>query len=306
MNNHSRRHFMTTGMAAAAMMGLSPGQPAHAIRPIQRIGGPRFKTSCAAYSYRELLQNGSMTIMDFLDECAMMGLDAAEPTSYYFPNDVSDAYLYEVKAKAFRLGLSISGTAIGNTFTHPPGDQRNQQLEHCKTWVDRAAVLGAPVIRIFAGNASEGLSEREARNNAIDTIEAACEYAGSKGVFLALENHGGVVATPTGMLEIVREVQSPWFGVNLDTGNFHSEDPYGDLAAIAPYAINVQLKVEMQYQGESTPADFERLFNILLDAGYRGYVALEYEAEADPMTAIPQYVQVMQKAAYRAQMTASL
>ena len=85
----------------------------------------------------------------------------------------------------------------------------------------------------------------------------AATYAGKYGVFLALENHGGLTTEVDGMLAIVRSIQSPWFGVNLDTGNFQSADPYGDLAKLAPYTINVQVKVVMHPEGQpSQPTDF--------------------------------------------------
>jgi sugar phosphate isomerase/epimerase len=115
-------------------------------------------------------------------------------------------------------------------------------------------------------------------------------YAAEKGVLLALENHGGITATPEQLLRLVQGVKGPNFGVNLDTGNFHGEDPYADLARLAPYAVNVQVKTEIQAAGKKKEdADLKRLIGILRDAGYRGYVALEYEATEDPKTAVPRH-----------------
>jgi sugar phosphate isomerase/epimerase len=77
-------------------------------------------------------------------------------------------------------------------------------------------------------------------------------------------------------------VNSPWFGVNLDSGNFQSDDPYGDLAKIAPYAVNAQIKVVMTSPAKKKePADYAKLAKILRDAHYRGYVVLEYEEAGD-------------------------
>ncbi|MCA9442997.1 MAG: TIM barrel protein, partial [Candidatus Omnitrophica bacterium] len=93
------------------------------------------------------------------------------------------------------------------------------------------------------------------------------------------------------LLAIVREVDSEWFGVNLDTGNFHSADPYQELEQAAPYAITVQVKVEVKPEGqEKQPADLERIIKILRGVGYRGFVAWEYEAAEDARTAIPGYL----------------
>jgi sugar phosphate isomerase/epimerase len=83
---------------------------------------------------------------------------------------------------------------------------------------------------------------------------------------------------------------SPWFGVNLDGGNFTTADPYADLARIAPYAINAQIKVEMSPEGKKEPADLARVVKILKDAHYRGFLVLEYEAREEPLEAIPGYL----------------
>jgi len=97
-------------------------------------------------------------------------------------------------------------------------------------------------------------------------------------------------------LKIVQGVDdSPWFGVNFDSGNFATADPYGDLEKIAPYAMNAQIKVEMSPNGKKEPADLERIVRILKDAKYRGYVVLEYEAEADPLKAIPEYLKQLRE-----------
>ncbi|OYV80148.1 MAG: hypothetical protein B7Z73_19100 [Planctomycetia bacterium 21-64-5] len=121
--------------------------------------------------------------------------------------------------------------------------------------------------------------------------------AGQHGVFLALENHGGLTTTLDGLLRLIGDVKSPWFGVNLDTGNFHSADPYADLARIASYAVNVQVKVSMNPGGgKKEPADFRRLAKILTDSGYRGYVVLEYEEREDPRQACPRHIDELRAA----------
>jgi len=277
------------------------GRPAQAIEPIKRSGPPRLKLSIAGYSYRKLLtaKEKPMTLDDFIEKGAELGLDAVEPTSYYF-KDTSPKYLRHLRSKAFRLGLDISGTAVGNDFGHPPGPKRDQQIAHVKKWIEHAEILGAPVIRIFAGHAKKGQAPDEAHKLMVEGIEACCAYAGEHGIYLALENHGGPTVTAEAMLKIVKDVQSPWFGVNLDTGNFRSADPYADMAAVAPYALNVQVKVELRVAGKAEPSDYKRIVKILRDAGYRGYLALEYEAREDPLSAIPRHVAALREAIHGA------
>jgi sugar phosphate isomerase/epimerase len=120
-------------------------------------------------------------------------------------------------------------------------------------------------------------------------MEECCDYAGRHGVVLGIENHGGIVAKPEQLLSIVREVKSPWLGINLDTGNFNTEDPYADFTRCAPYAVNVQVKGEIRRAGQtkSEPADLKRFCHILRDANYQGWVALEYESAMDPWVAVP-------------------
>lgn len=290
-----RRGFLTNcATAAAAICGVSKlASSASAIEPIVRNGTPKFKFSLAAYSYRDLLtgEPPQLTLTDFVDDCAEMGLEGTELTSYYFPEPTTYDYVRTLKQHCFKLGLDVSGTAIRSEFGYPDGELRQQQVDWVKRWVDYSEALGAPVIRIFAGYQQEGVSLEKTHELMVSGIEECCEYAGQHGVHLALENHGGPTSTAEGMLAFVRDVQSPWFGVNLDTGNFTSNDPYGDLTKLAPYALNVQLKVAIPDPQENKhPSDYSRLAQILRDAGYRGYIVLEYEESGDPRVECPKQI----------------
>lgn len=298
MERFDRRQFLGASAATAALAAGLPSV-ARAIEPIARDGQPKFKFSLAAYSYRGLLSGKSpqLKLEDFILDCARLGLEGTELTSYYFPKDVSPEQLRSYKRLAFSQGLDISGTAVGNEFSLPPGPKRDEQIAHVKHWVDNAAVLGAPVIRVFSGKVQKKQSEAEARKLAIQGLEECCDYAGKHGVFLALENHGGLTTEIDGILQLVRAVQSPWFGVNLDTGNFRSSSPYDDLAQLAPYAVNVQVKVMMKPAGGAAePADLSRLAKILRTSGYRGYIVLEYEEAEDPRQACPRYIEQLRRA----------
>ena len=294
----TRRDFLaasTGALISTACAGLGS-----AAVPPQRNGKPFMKLSLAAYSFNRYLprnwprprqSEASMSLVEFIDFCAELDLDATELTSYYFPADVTDEYLLGLKEQTFRLGLDISGTAIGNDFCVPEGDEREFQLGMTRQWIDYSAAMGAPVIRIFAGKVPQGESESTALDRCVAGINESLEYAAEKGVALALENHGGITATPQQLLAIVERIDdSPWFGINFDSGNFHTEDPYGDLEQIAPYAINAQVKVKVEVAGEEQPADLERVVGILKDADYRGYLVLEYEESHDPWETIPRYV----------------
>jgi len=298
MAHLSRRQFVT---GLASLSALPAVNTLSAAEPPVRNGQTHMKLSLAAYSFNRMLsrparnQAGSMTLDDFVEFCADLNLDGTELTSYYFPENVTSDYLLHLKQKTFQLGLDISGTAIGNDFCLPEGEARAAQISLCRTWIDHAALMGAPVIRIFAGKIPKGGTEAEALDRCVAGINECLEYAASKGVFLALENHGGITATPDQLLSIVKRVApSPWFGVNYDSGNFRTEDPYRDLEKIAPYAVNAQIKVSVTRNGKKEPADLKQMIQILKSAHYRGYVVLEYE-EKNPREDIPGFIQKLRE-----------
>lgn len=289
---------------AAAAFAAAPG--ALAVERFQRAGSPQLMLGLAAYSFRQYFTEGKgnepkadpakrIDMSRFIEYCAEQQC-AAECTSYYFPPKPTQAFLLELKRRAFLLGVEISGTAVGNTFTHRPGPKRDAEIASVKEWVDYAAVMGAPHIRVFAGNA-QGTSKEQAKELCIEALEECCDYAGKKGILLGIENHGGIVSECQDLLDIVRAVKSPWCGINFDTGNFHTADPYGDLERIAPYAVNVQWKAEIQPKSakQKQPADLKRIVKILRQANYRGYATLEYEAAEDPWTAVPRLLNQMRE-----------
>jgi sugar phosphate isomerase/epimerase len=300
MHTATRRQFLHSSLFAGAGLALG-ARPAAAVEPIRRNGRPsRIRLSLAAYSFRQELDlkrkpKPPMTLDDFIDLAAGLDLDAVELTAYYFPRTTPE-YLAHLKGRCTRLGLDVSGTAVGNNFCVADPAKLREQIDSVKMWVEHSARLGAKTMRIFAGNVPKGDSEEKARERCVGAIREACDHAGKYGVYLALENHGGITATADQVLALVKAVEHDWFGVNLDTGNFHTADPYADLARLAPYAVTVQLKTEIQRAGrKKEDADLGRLLAILREARYRGYVALEYEADEDARTAVPRHIDALQK-----------
>jgi sugar phosphate isomerase/epimerase len=293
----SRRRLLKLG--AAAGLALAPAGLL-ALEPFKRTGPSRLQLSLAAYSFREYFKDTSherqvqtdaakhIDLFQFIDYCVEHNCPAAELTSYYFPKETDESFLLKLRRHCFLRGIEVSGGAVGNTFTNPPGAKRDEQVRYVKQWVDNYAMLGAPHIRVFAGSAPRGVGKEEAGKICLAALEECAEYAGRKGIFLGLENHGGIVAEPDDLLEIVRTVKSPWVGINLDSANFHTDDPYRDFERCAPYAVNVQMKADIQPRGgKSRPADLPRLVRILRASNYQGYVALEYESAEDPWKAVP-------------------
>ena len=297
----SRRQF---GMFAAASVGACATTDVlgSASKPVPTRD---MKLSLAAYSFNRMLPRrgtaeqiaaAKMKLEDFIDYCAELGIEGTELTGYYFPKTITPQYLASIKQRTFRAGLDISGTAIGNDFCLPDGKARDAQLAMCREWIDHASAMGAPVIRIFAGKVPKGDSEEAAVERCVAGINESLKYAATKGVFLAMENHGGITATPDQMMKIVDGItDKTWFGLNFDGGNFRTDDPYRDLERIAPLAINAQLKVAVAPNGKKQPADFKRIVSMLRKHNYRGYVVLEYEEKADPKLEIPKLIKELRE-----------
>ena len=308
--NFNKRDFLKTIGAVSATAGLGVTLPVclPAASPVRRKGKPRLNLSLAAYSFRDYFNTAthaqnrpadakSIDMHDFIDYCADHNLTGAELTSYYLDPLISQTGLVALKRHAFLRGIAISGTAVGNVFTLQKGAKRDAQIAHVKKWIDNAAHMGAPHVRVFAGG-TNGQSLKQAQSLCVEALEEVGEYAGKQGVFLGIENHGGIVAEADSLLEIVRATQSEWVGINLDTGNFHTDDVYSDIARCVPHAVNVQLKVEVQSRGakQKSPADVGRLVKILRDGRYQGFVVLEYEAQENPWVAVPKWLDKLKEA----------
>jgi len=312
-----RRAFLKT-VSASALVGAAavspvlaaglPASPRKSPQPpqdgLQTGDSPAFNLGLVSYSFKphfafykgkakEPLDGKTMDTFKFIDYCAKQKC-AAELTSYFFPPDADEKFFNSVKRYAFVNGVPITGTAIGNNFTIKRGEKLDKQIADAKLWIDRAAMLGAPHIRFFAGKKKELEKSPETMQVAIESLQECADYAAKAGVFLGVENHGNL--TGDDVVQIVKVVKSDWFGVNLDSGNFVSDDPYAEMVQCVPYAVNVQLKVKMKTKtkGVKIDCDLERVSKILKDANYRGNVVMEYEEEA-PFENVPVAMDTMRK-----------
>lgn len=307
MVTHLNRRQVLGGCLAGSLVGWmgASGGVAEARSPVARSGTARFRPAIAAYTFRKYFSlfrgreqqpagdGPPMTLKGFVDYCGRHGCDA-ELTAYFFPNDTDDESLRGLKAHAFLSGTAISGAAIGNDFTVERGELLEKQIVEAQGWIRRSAVLGAPHLRIFAGTAKQLGDSAEKMADVCEAVNRCAATAKEVGVFLGIENHGGISSDQ--LIEILGKVQSDWVGINLDTGNFISADPYEDIRRCAPFAVNVQLKPTIKTpDGRTADADWPRIAEILREAKYQGYVALEYEDEL-PYERVPGLVQKLRDA----------
>lgn len=294
--SRERRRFLKTA-AVVATAGAFSG----AVPPAGRAAGSKLKVSCNLYSYHHPLQSGAMTLQDVIAECAEIGFDAVDPTGYYFPgypDPPDEAYVYRFKRDAFLLGLDISGTGVRNDFTAPEARERTADLEHVQRWVDVAAKLDAPVLRVFAGaGVPDGHAREKVFGWVVDGLRAAAAHGRRRGVMIVLQNHNELIKTAEEVLEIRDRVASDWFGLNVDIGSLRSGDPYAEIARLAPYAATWQIKESVYRNGIEEKTDLSRIVAILRDAGYRGYIPLETLGPNDePRRKLPAFFEEVRRA----------
>lgn len=265
---------------------------------------PHIQLALNAYSFNdEMMRKGTpekpaFTLFDLLDWCAEQNIEALDITGYYiptYPEVPSDEYIYELKRKAFKLGIDISGTGIRNNFASPDPAIRKADVERAKEWIIMAEKLGAPVIRLFAGAIPEGYENKwdEVAGWMIECYKECVVFGAQHGVIVGIQNHGDMLQTAEQCIKVVNTVDSKWAGIILDTGNFKVADPYADIAAVIPYTVNWQLKTSVLGNASEVKTDFVRLMKIIKESGYHGYLPVETlklvgkEKAYDPFVLVP-------------------
>jgi sugar phosphate isomerase/epimerase len=265
-----------------------------------------------AYSFNDLLLAKSSrdnqplyTLFNLLDWCATQHIRAIDLTGYYFPGypEVpSDKYINQIKAKAAQLGIAISGTGVRNNFASPDPTVRAADVELAKKWIVVASKLGAPVIRLFAGAIPAGYENKwdEAAGWMIDCFRECAAYAEKYGVKIGIQNHGDMLQTAEQCIKVMKAVDSQWAGIIIDTGNFKTSDPYVDMEAVVPYAVNWQVKESAFGLNSDVRIDCLRLMKIMKKQGYHGYVPVETllmkGRPYDPFALVPQLLKELEEA----------
>jgi sugar phosphate isomerase/epimerase len=297
--NNGRRAFVKTLMALPPM-AMAPGMLQAAPVSEQKAPAHKLKISLNAYSFNNPLRDGTMTLEDMLTFCAGTAIEAVDLTGYYFPGYPAvpkDAYIYHIKRKAFRLGLDISGTGVRNDFTDPDKNKRKKDVQLVKDWIEVAAKLGAPVIRIFAGTQMPGgYTWDQVAAWMMEDVRACVEYGQKLGVMVGIQNHNDFIKTAVHVHTIMRMNQAEWFGIILDTGSYRTGDPYQQIADTAKYAINWQLKENVFINGKEVPAELDKIISAIKTSGYRGYLPVETLGPGDPTIKVPAFVEKVQKA----------
>ncbi len=282
---------------------------------IQAIGQqkpPSLIPSLNAYSFSDLLtardtrdKQQVYTLFNLVDWCASEKIKALDPTAYFFPTypEVpSDEYLKKFKDHAAKLGVIISGTGIRNNFASPDPKIRAEGVQLAKNWIVAASKMGAPIVRVFAGEIPSGYEDKwtEVAGWMIACFKECAAYGEQYGVKIGIQNHGDMLQTAEQCIYVMKGVNSQWAGLIVDTGSFKTADPYKDIAAVVPYAINWQVKESVFGLGSDVPTDYKRLVQIIKDGGYKGYLPVEtlaVRAKAyDPFALVSEMIEALDKA----------
>ena len=291
----NRRHFIQSAallpFATAASLSIAPVQAAYA--PIPRTGGSHLRTSLNVYSFLELLnanlkdKTKGIDLFGACDFCAQVGFDAVDLTGYFFPGypKAPDAdYLISLKRHIFNLGMAISGTGVRNDFTAANPATRAEGVARIKTWIEVAAKLGAPTVRAFADSQQPFRNWQQASNNAprstvegyvADALRECAEHGRKFGVIVAVQNHGDFINSGPEHVSLLQRVDHEWCAALVDTGKYLTADPYADIAMVAPYAVNWQIKETTGSEANTPKTDMLKLVTIIRRSGYRGYIPIE-------------------------------
>ncbi|MCS6951447.1 MAG: sugar phosphate isomerase/epimerase family protein [Bryobacterales bacterium] len=285
-----------------------------ALPPAGRAQGttPRIRIAVSTYSYWHF-RGEKYPVEKVIEEAARLGFDGVEILHRQMA-DESPAYVNRLKRLAFVHGLDLVMLSIHQGFVSPDPAVRQKNVDHTRHCIELAARLGIPCIRLNSGRWGTirsfdelmkvrglepplpGYTDEDAFRWCIEAIEQCLPAAEKAGVMMALENHWGLTTRPEAVIRIWKAVNSPWLGVNLDTGNY-AGDPYPQIELLAPYATIVQAKTYFG-GGEwyTLDLDYPRIARILRKAGFRGYVSLEMEGKEDPATAVPKSLELLRKA----------
>jgi sugar phosphate isomerase/epimerase len=285
-----RRQFLVTGLGAMGALSLvnTIGCQGQAKTGDAEPSGPEslFSISLAEWSFHNALQEGEMTNLDFPAAARQkFGIDAIEYVSLFFPNRGEDAgYVSELLSRCRGEGVQSNLIMVDGegALGAPDPDARTRAIENHHHWVDVAKALGCHSIRVNAE--SEG--DPDTRHDlVVDGLRRLTEYGADNEINVIVENHGGISSNGEWLASVIRAVDHPRCGTLPDFGNFQLADGswydrYLGVEQMMPFAKAVSAKsFEFDEDGLERRTDYFRMMRIVLDAGYRGYLGIEYEGE---------------------------
>ena len=290
---NQRRAFLKQSALLAGGLGLGrlagPGRP-NLASPLHE--SDLFKISLAEWSLHRTIFDGELNHLAFARTAKKeFGIDAVEYVNqFFFDKAENTRYLREMKLHAEDNGvrsLLIMCDREGR-LGDPDEAARIEAVENHYKWVEAASYLGCHSIRVNA--ASEG-SYDEQMKLAADGLSRLCEFGNERGISILVENHGGLSSNGEWLVGVIEMVDHPLCGTLPDFGNFMTSAPdaeeeewydrYKGVEEMMPHAKAVSAKTQdFDENGHETHTEYVRMMKIVLDAGYRSYVGIEYGGQA--------------------------
>lgn len=220
------------------------------------------------------------------------GIQAVELCQMHFPPPDSRRLdqLLDVVAASGSTIVNIP-VDVGN-ISQRDARKRDYDVRLIKSWVDVAAYVGAPTIRVNTGH-QDGDPDL---SMTIASYREIADYATTAGVRVGLENHGGISADPERIVSIVEAVGTERFGTLPDFGNFAPDVRYRGLAMIAPYALVAHAKTyDLDADGDVPEFDFALCLKTLHDSGYNGYLSVEFEGKGDQIEGVQRSIDLIRR-----------
>ncbi len=242
---------------------------------------PIFKISLAQWSLHKSLKAGKLDNLDFAKKTKEdFKINAVEYVNQFFMDKAEDeAYLAELKKRHDDLGMKCPLIMIDRegAIGDPDEAKRTQAIENHYKWVAAAKFLGCHSIRV---NAQSTKDYDEAKKLAADGLRRLSEFAADHKINIIVENHGGLSSNGKWLAETIAAVDMKNCGTLPDFGNFHDYDRYKGVTETMPFAKAVSAKShDFDGKGNETHTDYAKMMKIVVDAGYNGFVGIEYEGK---------------------------
>ncbi|MGI4789172.1 MAG: sugar phosphate isomerase/epimerase family protein [Janthinobacterium lividum] len=268
------------------------------------------KLGLSMYSYVAAYQSGRLDIAGFIQESKRLGVEGVELLDFFWRDPATE--LPEVQAALKDTGLPVGVYSVANNFVSADEAVRAESVKKITDGVDYALLFGAKVVRVFAGDIAPEFTYEQCLLWIIAGLKEASEYAYTKGITLALENHGRLAGRSEQVQTILNAVGSPALKANPDTGNFLlvHQASHLEVAALATRAAMVHFKdfqvVSDNYTGVAYvgteglkfagtaigegEVDLPDCVSALQQAGFDGWLNIEYEGSEDPFSAVSRSV----------------
>jgi sugar phosphate isomerase/epimerase len=259
---------------------------------------PFFELSLAQWSIHKMINDKGVDPYTFAEKAKNWGFTGLEYVSQLYNPELSDAdysaeamanFVVKSNSEAEKHGMKnllIMIDGQGNLAVSDEAE-RNETVEKHKKWVDAAAAMGCHSIRVNLNGSSDPV---EWKNNAIDGLTKLATYAKEKNINILVENHGGLSSNGALHAEVMKAVAMDNCGTLPDFGNFCIErkpdssdclkeyDKYKGVRELMPYAKAVSAKSNtFNAEGYETGIDYVKMLGIVKDAGYKGYIGVEFE-----------------------------